>query len=391
MQKLTYSIVPRNDRKRKDGTAPLVLQTSINGSRSRISIGVAVDLDAYDAVKMQMRAKGNLERSKKINALLTKIKSKVEDIFFEAMTMEQHLTVEKFESMFERTAPTGDFLAFMLMEIDAVKSDQAKGTIKAWMSTYNHLHKYRPKVAFGDINLDFVRGFDQYLRRLKLDQNYIAKHHRFIRKFVLLANKKGKRIPNPYNDFKIRELQKEREFLTAEEVIGLRNLYESKVLKPHLQQTLRHFLFQVGTSLRYSDLAVMTKENIVNGLLVFSPIKTSRTGKLVKCPLSEMAKQMLGDSESTGQKLFSVYAEQTMNRWLKEIAAFAGISKRVTTHMGRHSFGFLFIAGGGQVEVLQKIMGHSDLKTTMVYTHIDTKQIRAGVSNIDQLLNTVLL
>jgi site-specific recombinase XerD len=338
-----------------------------------------------------MRPKGDRAQAERVNTLLAQIKSRVEELFFDALITQKTLTAERFEQMFDKGAPAGDFLAFMMAEIDEVKGTQATGTVKAWMSTYNHLKRYQPKIGFGDITLEFVKGFDAYLQRQKFDQNYIVKHHRFIRKFVLLANKRGKRIPNPYNEFKIREVQKERDYLTGQEVKILRELYESRQLKPHLQVTLRHFLFQIGTSLRYSDLAVMTKENVVNGLLVFCPVKTARVGRLVKCPLSEMALQMLQDSESTGQKLFMVPAEQTMNRWLKEIAEFAGISKRLTTHMGRHTYGFLFIASGGQVEVLQKIMGHADLKTTQIYTHIDNSQIVDGVEQINRFLNTVMV
>jgi site-specific recombinase XerD len=111
---------------------------------------------------------------------------------------------------------------------------------------------------------------------------------------------------------------------------------------------------------------------------------------MVAISLSEMAKKMLEDSESQSTKLFAVTVEQTMNRYLKDIAAHVGLSKKLTTHIGRHTFGFLFIAAGGQIEVLQKIMGHADLKTTQIYTHIDRSQIQEGMAKIDTLLATFL-
>lgn len=373
---------------RKDGAQGLVLQAFLGGQRVRIALNVSVRPAEFDPVRMSVRIKGEPERSQKMNALLAKVKSRVEDLFFEAMLNDTPLTAAQFEEHFDRKPAFGDFLLWMRQEIDANKESKAGATIKNYNSTYRHLEKYRPKVAFADVNFEFVTGWDVFLRKQKLDANTAAKYHRVLRKFVLLARRKGKRMPNAYAEFKFKEVSKERTYLNAAEVMQLRALYDRRDLKPHLQQTLRHFLFQIGTSLRYSDLAAMTRDNVEGGLLIFTPLKTKHIGKIVKAPLSEMAKVMLADSETETERLFAVYKEQTMNRFLKDISDFAGMSKRLTTHVGRHTFGYLFIAAGGQVEVLQKIMGHSDIKTTMVYTHIDTRQIRAGVESLDALLAT---
>lgn len=366
----------------------LVLQAFIGGERVRIALNVAVRREEYDHVRMQVRMKGEAERAQRVNALLAKVKSRVEDMFFEAMLNDVPLTATKFEQEFDRKPAHGDFLAWMRQEIDASRETHAEATMKNYNTTYRWLVKYQPKIAFGDVSFDFVSGWDSFLRRQKLDANTIAKYHRVLRKFVLLARRKGKRMPYPYEDFKFREVSRERTYLNAAEVAQLRTLYDRGEMKPHLQNTLRHFLFQVGTSLRYSDLAAMTRENVEGDILIFAPLKTKRVGKIVKVPLSAMARQMLSDSESRGERLFDVYKEQTMNRFLKDVGDFAGMSKRLTTHVGRHTYGYMFIAAGGQVEVLQKIMGHSDIKTTMVYTHIDTRQIRAGVERLDAFLNT---
>jgi integrase/recombinase XerD len=386
MQKLHYKVVLRRDQQSKSGTCKILLNCTINGARVRISTGLSVLPADWDPLKQQMRGRGE-DRQKHINTYLANIRRKVDEIFFHHLNSDTLLTVEKFEREFSRKAPSGDFLVFMLNEIAAAKPDQAPSTVRAWMSAYNHLKECFGKIAYGDLNLDLVKRFDSYQRKKGLDINYIAKNHSFLRKYIILLAKSGRKVPNPYQEFKVRSIVKDREFLTDKEVVALYTLYQKKELKPHLQRTLRHFLFQIGTSLRYSDLAAVSRENLIGNQLVFSPIKTSRTGKLVKCPLSEMATAMLADSESESHLLFAVYAEQTMNRWLKEIASYAGIGKKFTTHIARHTYGYLFIAAGGQIEVLQKIMGHSDLKTTQVYTHIANSQIRQGVDRIDALLN----
>lgn len=390
MYKYTYKIILRGDRVRANGMQPLVLQAFINGDRVRVGLNVEVRPDEFDSVRMQVKSKADPGRAQKINALLAKVKSRVEDMFFESLMNDTPLTVAKFEEEFDRKPAMGDFLVWMRQEIDKSVESHAVATRKNYNTTHRWLTKYRAKIAFGDLTFDFVSGWDAFLRKQKLDANTAAKYHRVLRKFVLLARRKGKRLPNPYAEFKFKEVSKERTFLNAAEVAQLRALYDRGELKPYLQNTLRHFLFQIGTSLRYSDLAAMRRENVEGGMLIFVPLKTKRVGKIVKVPLSRMALRLLEDSESADDRLFWVYKEQVMNRFLKMISDFFGGSKRLTTHVARHTFGYLFIAAGGQVEVLQKIMGHSDIKTTMIYTHIDTSQIRAGVDQLDVFLSTTV-
>ncbi len=389
MQKLNYHFVLRRDQPAKNGHCKIALHLSINGGRVRISLPVSIAPEQWDAAKEVAKARPDAEFAKLLNTYLASVRRKVDEIFFDALNTDSILTSEKFDAAFNRKAVSGDFLTFMLNEIEAAQKFNPPGTIKAWMSAYNHLRACFGKIGYGDIGLELVKKFDAYLRRKKLEHNYISKQHSFLRKYILLANKKGKKVGNPYNDFKITVRKKEREYLNASEVAGLRALYDNGVLPGHLQKCLRHFLFQIATSLRYSDLSTITEQNLVGDTLVFCPVKTQRQGKLVSVVLSEMARKMLADSERVGDRLFPVTAEPVMNRYLKDISAFAGISKRLTTHMGRHSFGFLFIAAGGQIEVLREIMGHSDLKTTQIYTHIDRDQIRAGVARIDTLLSAI--
>lgn len=384
MQKLYYRLVLRRDRKRADGTMPLILQAFVNGARVRLPTGIFLQEDDYDPIRMM--AKGRAERNNKINMLISSIRSKVDNIFFEAMINDDPLSLSQFEQHFTTKTVLGDFIAFMDAEIEREKQDKKASTIRNYQTTIKALKEFRKTISFADLNFEFVQDFDRWLKsKKKVDQNTAAKYHRVLRKFVLIAKKKRSRVKNPYEEFKIREVQTQRNYLNAQEVQRLQELYATHSIKPHLQVTLRHFLFQIATSLRYSDLKQVCKSDIVDDLLIFAPVKTTRYGKVVRVPLGEMALAMLKDSESAGPNLFQVPAEQIMNRRLKGIGDIAGVGK-LSTHVARHTYGYLFIAAGGSVEVLQQIMGHSDLKTTMIYTHIDASQIRAGVKALDAFL-----
>lgn len=69
------------------------------------------------------------------------------------------------------------------------------------------------------------------------------------------------------------------------------------------------------------------------------------------------------------------YTEQSIRLMLKKYTEAAGISRHITPHMFRHSVATYLIENGVDVSYVQKILGHSSIKTTQIYIHIaDWKQ-----------------
>ena len=75
----------------------------------------------------------------------------------------------------------------------------------------------------------------------------------------------------------------------------------------------------------------------------------------------------------------------TLGRAVKRAARAAGIDKPVSCHTLRHSFATHLLERGYDIRTVQELLGHSDVSTTMVYTHVMNKGARGVRSPLDRL------
>ncbi len=64
------------------------------------------------------------------------------------------------------------------------------------------------------------------------------------------------------------------------------------------------------------------------------------------------------------------FHESGLQKLLKKAAAEAGITKKISTHSMRHSFATHLLEAGYDIRTVQELLGHADVSTTMIYTHV---------------------
>ncbi|SPD74019.1 Tyrosine recombinase XerD [uncultured Desulfobacterium sp.] len=175
--------------------------------------------------------------------------------------------------------------------------------------------------------------------------------------------------------------------LTAEEVEAL--LGQPKGVDPRGLRDLAMLEVLYATGLRVSELVNLKVSNIN---LEHGYIRTMGKGSKERIvPIGDKAKEaiknytLLGRIQLTKGKsspyLFLNPSGRPMTRqgfWkiIKKYGLMAGITKKITPHSIRHSFATHLLGAGADLRSVQVMLGHADISTTQIYTHVTRGQLR---------------
>src|SRR5205814_10155519 len=92
---------------------------------------------------------------------------------------------------------------------------------------------------------------------------------------------------------------------------------------------------------------------------------------------------ILSPDRQTGEVCRFHIAESGLQRAVKRAVEAAGVEKRVSCHTLRHSFATHLLEAGYDIRTIQELLGHKDVSTTMIYTHVLKKGGRGVRSPLD--------
>lgn len=288
----------------------------------------------------------------------------------------------------------------------------AKMLLKDWMETFrqaqeqkgvkdqklihNTIHAltaYNINVAMRDVNRDYIIGLTNFLRNdyrsprgKKLKDYSVINYLGCLRNALNMAVREDVIADNPIMKLsaqdKVKAPESQREYLTTEEV---QKLEETDSQYPHIKQA---FLFACYTGLRCSDVRSITWGKIVkDGEKYRLHTVMFKTKRPFYIPLSKKAMQWMPErGDKTDNELIfenipvQVNTKLYLQPWLDK----AGITKPITFHCSRHTFGTIMLTLGADIYTTSKLMGHTKVEVTQIYAKIINKKKDDAVSLIDQ-------
>jgi integrase/recombinase XerD len=150
-----------------------------------------------------------------------------------------------------------------------------------------------------------------------------------------------------------------------------------------------------ATGLRVSELVSLKRSAVMREGAFITVVGKGRKERVV--PMNDRARDAVRSWVATlepGPFLFPAKGEdgylsrQVFARDLKALAGRAGIaSARIAPHVLRHAFASHLLAGGADLRVVQMLLGHADISTTQIYTHVLDEKLRNLVESHHPLAN----
>ncbi|MFW0777997.1 MAG: site-specific tyrosine recombinase XerD [Rickettsiales bacterium] len=287
--------------------------------------------------------------------------------------------------------------ADQFLEMMAAERGAARNTLDAYRRDINEFMGYaaRKKTNLSSIARSDIEKFLSSLKNSGLSAQTVARKLSAIRQLFAFLYTENLRKDNPAATLETPKLAKRLpKTLNADDIIALITAAREDESPKGLRMTAMLELMY-GAGMRVSELvslklsALQMKEDVLRVETEFLLI-TGKGNKERLVPIGEQARTAL----SRYLEVRKVFVPQTKskiaNPWLfpyhradgyitrqqfgvmlKELAVKAGIdSAKISPHTLRHSFASHLLEGGADLRVIQELLGHSDISTTQVYTHV---------------------
>lgn len=294
-----------------------------------------------------------------MNRRIDEMKRMVDKYIVGLMENEEPFDFDRFKAWMVASDEQGIGFVDWVEKRIAERNDIRKSTKRNHMKLVALLRKIGNIRTFADVTKKNVLKLDTYLHSTGIRQTTIASYHKFMKTYVHDAMSSGLIEKDPYIGVKI-DIGKSvwGRFLTVDEVEAIE---KAEMPTESLKRVKDLFLFQCYTGLAYADLMRFDMSKAVKGekyYLVTDDRK--KTGEGYTVVLMEKAMDIL---KKYDYKLPKMTCEQ-YNMRLKIMADSCGIEKPIASHFGRRTCGMLLLNYGFPIEIVSKVLGHSNIKTT---------------------------
>lgn len=286
-----------------------------------------------------------------------------------------------------------DFLEYL--EIEQGRSQK---TIQNYDHYLTRLVDFAGDIKISEIDAELIRKWRLWLNRLgtntsdELQKNTLNYHLIALRSFLKFCTKRDITVMSADKIELAKAKRKQVTFLNQEELERLFAVPDLSTLQGSRDRAILELLFSSG--LRVSELVGLNKEDINLKRREFMVRGKGQKDRPIF--ISEAAawwvQQYLNKRQDNSAPLFIRYSgtkqvslsgnyyrltARSVQRLVARYAILAGITKHVSPHTLRHSFATDLLMNGADLRSVQAMLGHSNIATTQIYTHVTDPHLKA--------------
>ena len=378
-------------RKSKEQTNEGFVWVSFYVNREKVNFSTRVKCLEKEFDQKHFRIRGNAPNASDKNLIIEKILARINDVLVKYRLRNKKITRTGFLKTYNRPDDYGTFFEFVKDYQKKFSSLNEPETMRVHESVINKLKEYAPDLYFDDITTDWLDEYYAHLRKkLKNCENTAYKNMSVVRKYVRQAWKAGYMDEYVFADWSIKRTNANYTYLTENELAELIKLYQEGSLEAKYHKTLELFLFMCFSSLHIGDAKSLKLEQFTNDSFTYFRLKNrNKKPEPIVVPVSTALRQLLlciVGYRKKGLVFENLPEEQTMNKYLKTIAKTANINKDISHKTGRHTFATYFLQKTKDLTALKEILGHTELRETLIYAHVLDESKQEGIKCFDSLL-----
>lgn len=359
----------------KEGKSPIMI--SITGNRQRERIPTEIYVVPEDFVGDKQTIKRTSQENIDKNLILDNIRAKFTEIKTSYRLSNRIITPALLKKEFHSGMPRILFCSFFAIALENDRVNLAKGSYNRHKSVLKKIQEYDVEISFANLDIKWLENYSKHLLKIGNQKTTVASNVASIKKFLNLAHRDGIKLRLSIDDIKVGSTKGNRTSLSPSELEKLGKTYVNQSLNESWQLILGYFLFSCMTGMRISDVQNLQRKEVLEEFISFVNTKTGIDQSLI---LNDTAKKIIAIEPLLFIKKF---ADQHINDELKKIARSIGITKKITFHVARHTFATTFLRKGGKVEKLQKLLGHTSISQTMIYSSIVQSEANEEVKLLD--------
>ena len=279
-----------------------------------------------------------------------------------------------------------------------IEQNRSQKTIANYDHYLTRLSDYAGDIAVKDINQELVRKWRLWLNRLgtnvsdELEKTTLNYHLIALRSFLKFCHKRGLECMPPDTIELARTKRPQVTFLNEEELGRMFDQPDTSTVAGLRDRAILELLFSSG--LRVSELVGLDKDHINLKRREFMVRGKGQKDRpiFISPEAAEWLEKYLEKRGDTVKPLFIRYGgrktidrsgnyhrltARSVQRLVAHYALLAGITKHVSPHTLRHSFATNLLMNGADLRSVQAMLGHSNIATTQIYTHVTDPHLKA--------------